>query len=45
MGRTFAALMLGYAHGCPMETDETLSLLPRRLTTIQEYAAAAGRNT
>jgi NADH dehydrogenase len=45
MGRTFAALMLGYAHGCPMEMDETLSLLPRRLTTIQEYAAAAGRNT
>ena len=45
MGRTFAALMLGYTRGCTMEMDETLSLLPRRLTTIQEYAAAAGRNT
>ena len=43
-GRTFAALMLGYTRGCTMEMDETLSLLPRRLTTIQEYAAAAGRN-
>jgi NADH dehydrogenase len=45
MGRTFAALMLGYAHGCPMEMNETLTLLPRRLTTVRDYAAAAGRNT
>jgi hypothetical protein len=45
MGRTFAALMLGYAHGCPMDMNETLSWLPRRLTTVQDYAAAAGRNT
>ena len=45
MGRTFAALMLGYAHGCPMDMNETLSLLPRRITTLRDYAAAAGRNT
>lgn len=45
MGRTFAALLLGYAHGCPMDMNETLSLLPRRLTTLRDYAAAAGRNT
>jgi hypothetical protein len=37
--------MLGYAHGFPMDMKETLSLLPRKLTTMQDYAAAAGRDT
>ena len=45
MSRTFAALMLEYAHGCLMDTSDTLGLMPRRLTTIQDYAAAAGRNS
>ena len=43
MSQTFAALMLGYAHGCPMDMRETLDLMPRPLTTIQDYAATAGR--
>ena len=30
---------------CPMEMNETQTLLPRRLTTVQDYAAAARRNT
>ena len=42
MSRTFAALMLGYAVGCPMDMRETLALMPRTLTTVREYAAAVG---
>jgi uncharacterized protein YbjT (DUF2867 family) len=42
MSRTFAALMLGYARGCPMDMRETLDLLARPLTTVREYAAIAG---
>jgi NADH dehydrogenase len=45
MSRTFAALMLGYAHGCPMDMRETLDLMPRPLTTIRDYAATAGRSS
>jgi NADH dehydrogenase len=42
LSRSFAALMLGYAQGSPMDMRETLSLMPRPLTTIREYATAAG---
>ena len=45
MSRTFAALMLGYAHGCPMDMRETLDLMPRPLTTVRDYAATAGRRS
>ena len=38
--QTFAALMLEYANGCPMDMKETLSMLPMRLTSVQEYAAS-----
>ena len=43
MSRTFAALMLDYAHGCPMDMRETLHLMPRPLTSIRDYAAKAER--
>jgi hypothetical protein len=42
MGQTFAALMLEYAHGCPMDMHATLDLMPRPLTTVRDYAATAG---
>jgi NADH dehydrogenase len=42
LSRSFAALMLGYAMGCPMDMRETLREMPRPLTTIGEYAAAVG---
>jgi len=45
LSQTFAALMLEYAHGCPMDMRETLDLMPRPLTTIRDYAATAGRNS
>jgi uncharacterized protein YbjT (DUF2867 family) len=45
LGRTFAALMLGYAHGCPMDMRETLDLMPRPLITIRDYAATAGKSS
>jgi uncharacterized protein YbjT (DUF2867 family) len=35
---TFAALMLDYANGCPMDMKETLSLFPIQLTSVPEYA-------
>ena len=35
---TFAALMLDYANGCPMDMRETLAIFPMRLTSLQEYA-------
>jgi NADH dehydrogenase len=43
MSRTFAALMLDYAHGSPMDMRETLESMPRPLATIRDYAATAGR--
>jgi len=45
LSRSFAALMLEYAHGCPMDMRETLDLMPRPLTTIRDYAATAGRSS
>ncbi|HUI57479.1 MAG TPA: SDR family oxidoreductase [Bryobacteraceae bacterium] len=40
MSRSFAALMLEYAHGCPMDVRETLQLMPRTLATVRDYAMA-----
>jgi NADH dehydrogenase len=45
LSRSFAALTLEYAHGCPMDMRATLDLLPRPLTTIRDYAATAGRGS
>jgi len=45
LGKTFAALMLGYACGCPMDMGDTLRMLPRKLMTVGEYAATAGRTS
>jgi len=36
--KTFAALMLDYANGCPMDMRKTLSIFPIHLTPVQEYA-------
>jgi uncharacterized protein YbjT (DUF2867 family) len=38
LGKSFGALMLDYASGCPMNVAETLSLFPRQLTTVRDYA-------
>jgi uncharacterized protein YbjT (DUF2867 family) len=40
LNKSFAALMLEYANGCAMDVSETLRILPRRLTTVRDYAAA-----
>ena len=45
LSQTFAALMLEYTHGSPMDMRETLDLMPRPLTTIRDYAATAGRSS
>jgi uncharacterized protein YbjT (DUF2867 family) len=37
---TFAKLRLEYVHGCPVNTSETLRLMPMELTSIAHYAAA-----
>jgi NADH dehydrogenase len=37
--KSFAALMLEYAQGCPMDMSETLRVLPRKLTSVRDYAA------
>ena len=37
---TFAKLQLEYVHGCPMNTSETLRLMPMELTSVAQYAAA-----
>lgn len=39
LAKSFAALMLEYAQGCPMEMEETLRIMPRQLKTVREYAA------
>jgi hypothetical protein len=41
LAETFAALQLECVHGCPMNTSETLRLMPLELTSVQQYAAAA----
>jgi len=40
---TFAKLQLQCAHGCPMNTSETLRLMPMELTSVAQYAAAVCR--
>jgi uncharacterized protein YbjT (DUF2867 family) len=37
LAKSFTGLMLGYAHGFPMDMRETLRILPRRLATVREY--------
>jgi uncharacterized protein YbjT (DUF2867 family) len=38
---SFAALMLEYAHGVPMHVGDTLTLMPRTLTSVRDYAQTA----
>ena len=38
---TFVKLQLEYVHGCPMNTSETLRLMPTELTSVMQYAVAA----
>jgi uncharacterized protein YbjT (DUF2867 family) len=40
LAETFAKLQLEYVHGCPMNTSETLGLIPIDLTSVAQYAAA-----
>jgi uncharacterized protein YbjT (DUF2867 family) len=42
LSESFAALMLEYGHGVPMQMDDTLALMPRTLTTVRDYAQAVG---
>jgi NADH dehydrogenase len=37
--KSFAALMLEYVRGCPMNMSKTLEVLPRTLTSVRDYAA------
>ena len=37
---TFAKLQLECVHGCPMNSSETLRLMPMELTSVAQYAAA-----
>jgi uncharacterized protein YbjT (DUF2867 family) len=43
LAETFVKLQLEYAHGCLMDTSETLRLMPMELTSIAQYAAAVCR--
>ena len=38
MSKSFAYLMLGYAHGCDIDMKKILEYFPVRLTSVQEYA-------
>lgn len=40
LSETFVKLRLEYVHGCPMNTSETLRLMPMELTSVAQYAAA-----
>jgi len=40
LAETFVKLQLEYVHGCPMNTSETLRLMPMELTSVAQYAAA-----
>jgi len=40
LAETFAKLQLEYVHGCPMNTCETLRLMPMELTSVAQYAGA-----
>ena len=41
LSETFVKLQLEYVHGCPMNTSETLRLMPIELTSVAQYAAAS----
>lgn len=43
LGKSFASLMLQYASGCSMDPSETLSVMPRTLKTVREYAVEVAR--
>jgi NADH dehydrogenase len=43
LDKTFAGLMLDYALGCTMDIEETLSILPMHLISVQDYAASMFR--
>jgi uncharacterized protein YbjT (DUF2867 family) len=43
LAETFVKLQLEYAHGCPMDTSETLRLMPMELTSVAQYAATVCR--
>jgi hypothetical protein len=40
LAETFVKLQLEYVHGCPMNTSETLRLMPMELTSVAQYATA-----
>ena len=40
LAETFTKLQLEYVHGCPMNTSETLGVMPMELTSVARYAAA-----
>lgn len=40
LAETFVKLQLEYAQGCPMNTSETLRLMPVELTSVAQYATA-----
>jgi NADH dehydrogenase len=40
LAETFTKLQLEYAHGCPMNTSQTMRLMPIELTSVAQYAAA-----
>lgn len=42
LAKSFAALMLDYARGCPMFMDETLRAMPRQLKSVRDYALSTG---
>lgn len=42
LAKSFAALMLDYARGCPMSMDETLRAMPRQLKSVRDYALSTG---
>jgi uncharacterized protein YbjT (DUF2867 family) len=42
LSESFAALMLEYSHGVPMDMTDTLTLMPRTLTSVRDYATTVG---
>lgn len=40
LSETIVKLQLEYVHGCPMNTSETLRLMPMEMTSVAQYAAA-----
>lgn len=42
LAKSFAALILDYARGCPMSMEETLRAMPRQLKSVRDYAVSVG---